>query len=555
MKNNQPVTQKNIDYPASTRIVSTTDNKGIIRHCNADFVKIAGFSEEQLLNVNHNIIRHPDMPPAAFKDLWDTVKQGKSWMGIVKNRARNGDHYWVDAFVTPMIENGQQTGYQSVRCKPKQEHVTQAERLYGWLNKGGVPFWVAMTRKLMPGLRGRLIWLATFSTLTPMLMLALSGTPLTLAWWLSLLVPGAVAAVSAWVIAAPWIKAAEDSRSIFDNPVARQVYANRDDELGQLQTVIHMLRMQQETVVWRITDATSDLHRASERAAEIMRQCEQAMGGQMQQVDHAATSITQMSETIHEVAENAARTADATNEAVGATQMGCQEVDRTVQEIGQLAEKIKHAESVMGTLSARTTEISSVLESIRSIAEQTNLLALNAAIEAARAGEQGRGFAVVADEVRTLAGRTQTSTEEIQAIITAFQTAVTQAVESVLEGQQVASSSVAQAGKARDALLRIDELVGNVTDMTAQIATAAEEQSAVAQEISHNISGIRESASLTLQNTTEGARVNRDIEIQSERLSTLARQFGSSRRRDSGNEPDRREASINFDYQVGFRCQ
>ena len=118
MKKNLPVTEKEQPFPEGAEIVSATDLKGVITDCNQAFVDISGFSRDELIGTSHNIVRHPDVPPAVFANLWDTLKSGKPWMGIVKNRCKNGDHYWVDAYVTPIIENGQVTGYESVRVKP-----------------------------------------------------------------------------------------------------------------------------------------------------------------------------------------------------------------------------------------------------------------------------------------------------------------------------------------------------------------------------------------------------------------------------------------------------
>ena len=136
MKINLPVTQNEVSLTDSIRLISTTNLKGIITYANQELIDISGFSEEELLNKNHNLVRHPDMPAAAFKDLWDTLKQGKAWMGIIKNRCKNGDFYWVDAYVTPIYEAGQITGYQSVRTKPEQAHVERAEKLYADISAG-----------------------------------------------------------------------------------------------------------------------------------------------------------------------------------------------------------------------------------------------------------------------------------------------------------------------------------------------------------------------------------------------------------------------------------
>lgn len=136
MKNNQPVTQQEQDYPEGAILASRTDLKGIITYANRAFIEISGFTEDELIGENHNMVRHPDMPPAAFQDLWDTVHAGKPWTGIVKNRCKNGDHYWVKATVTPVVENDQVVEYMSVRVKPSRAEVQAAETLYAEINAG-----------------------------------------------------------------------------------------------------------------------------------------------------------------------------------------------------------------------------------------------------------------------------------------------------------------------------------------------------------------------------------------------------------------------------------
>ena len=136
MKINQPVTQVERDYPQDAILASRTDLKGIVTYANRAFVDVSGFSLDELVGKNHNIVRHPDMPPEAFADLWRTVKAGKPWTGIVKNRCKNGDHYWVKATVTPVTENGRVSEYMSVRVKPTRAEISQAEALYAQINAG-----------------------------------------------------------------------------------------------------------------------------------------------------------------------------------------------------------------------------------------------------------------------------------------------------------------------------------------------------------------------------------------------------------------------------------
>ncbi|WP_259766503.1 PAS domain-containing protein, partial [Pseudomonas protegens] len=130
MRNNLPVTQRELVFPAEQRLISATDVRGKITYCNDEFVAVSGFSREELIGSPHNIVRHPDMPEAVFAHMWSYLKDGKSWMGIVKNRSNNGDHYWVNAYVTPIFSKGVIAGYESVRVKPEREQVERASALY-----------------------------------------------------------------------------------------------------------------------------------------------------------------------------------------------------------------------------------------------------------------------------------------------------------------------------------------------------------------------------------------------------------------------------------------
>jgi len=525
VKKNLPVTDNENDYSSHMRIVSTTDLKGITTYVNDDFKSISGFSEEDLIGKSHNIVRHPDMPPAAFANLWDTIKIGKPWMGMVKNRCKNGDYYWVDAFVTPMMDGDTITGYQSVRMKPEKKHVDRADIFYKTLWKPA-SVWKKLLSACQFGLMGKIVLSVLATILSGLFVLLWMGHTLDtgmLVATAAMLLSGIVAAQR---IAAPWKKAAAESRAVFDNGVARTVYCGRNDELGQLQSVIQMQRAQQETVVWRIGDATGQLGQATERTAEVTLKTEDEMNRQMSEVEQVASAMNEMTATVHEVAQNAALTADSTQKADEEVELGRQVVSKTVSRINQLAAEVEQAVSVIDQLVENSSQIGGVIDVIKSVAEQTNLLALNAAIEAARAGEQGRGFAVVADEVRTLAGRTQTSTQEIQTIVEALQASAADAASVMDRGQQMARESVEQASNAGESLDSISQAVSTITDMSAQIATAAEEQSSVSEEINRNIINISEASEQTLQATHESSEANTHLIQEVQRLKTMVLQFG-----------------------------
>ncbi|WP_413044471.1 methyl-accepting chemotaxis protein [Pseudomonas sp. YJ42] len=235
------------------------------------------------------------------------------------------------------------------------------------------------------------------------------------------------------------------------------------------------------------------------------------MQQQFREVDQVATASQEMSATAQDVARNAAQAAEAARDADQATLEGLSVIDHTTHSIGSLADELNHAMSQVESLAASSDQIGSVLEVIRAIAEQTNLLALNAAIEAARAGEAGRGFAVVADEVRSLAQRTQKSIEEIRQVIERLQNGTRDVVTAMQSSRSQAQGSVDQVSHAVAALRKIGDAVAVISDMNLQIASAAEEQSAVAEEINRNVAGIRDVTESLSGQADESARVSQAL--------------------------------------------
>lgn len=526
MRKNNHVTGRELDYSKEQRIVSTTDLKGKLTYVNSDFIDIAGYAEEELINHGHNIVRHPDMPPAAFADLWKTIKAGKSWMGVVNNRCKNGDNYWVDAFVTPMMENNKVIGYQSVRLKPEKSLVAKAEAFYKTLWKPASA-WAKLKKLLSFNLAGKISLVSFGATLMGLLTLLSMGHTLdgTLLTALAVMA-GSGMALSQWV-ARPWQQAARDAKAIFDNDVALKVYTDRSDELGQLQLVIKMQQSELETVVWRISDASSNLEKTSHSASRATEQTTSSLHQQSREVEQVATAMNEMTATVKEVAHNAQATFTSTEQAATEVTQGKQIVTNTIEGIGQLNAEVEKAVGVIDTLSDNTQQIGTVVDEIKSIADQTNLLALNAAIEAARAGELGRGFAVVAAEVRALAGRTQASTEEIQTMVETFRESANDAVIVMQRGQELAQQSSNQAEMAGTSLESISNAVYTISDMNRQIATAAEEQTAVSEEINRNVINIDTATTSILEASETSHEANNVLTSSTIRLTAMASQFGS----------------------------
>ncbi|MCB1789099.1 MAG: methyl-accepting chemotaxis protein [Gammaproteobacteria bacterium] len=269
------------------------------------------------------------------------------------------------------------------------------------------------------------------------------------------------------------------------------------DELQQCETAINDLAAQFATLISDVKRASDAVDHAIEQVGSVTTNARESMDQQQLQISQVATAINEMNATVQEVAQSASRTAEATRDARGKVEEGKRVVGASRSSIENLANEVVRAANVINEVETNSNEIGSVLDMIRSIAEQTNLLALNAAIEAARAGEQGRGFAVVADEVRTLAGRTQASTQEIQQMIERLQQGTRQAVAVMQEGQKQVGISVEESEHANQALDAITLAIGQISDMSSQIASAAEEQSAATEEINRSVAGIDQASHRT----------------------------------------------------------
>ncbi|QIK37624.1 methyl-accepting chemotaxis protein [Caldichromatium japonicum] len=521
MKLNLPVTQKERDYRDSWVIVSTTDTKGIITYCNKAFVDVSGFTEQELVGTNHNIIRHPDMPPAAFKDLWDTIKKGKPWRGIVKNRCKNGDHYWVDAYVTPVYEGETLLGYQSVRVKPTRAQIAAAEQLYAQIRARNLQ---ELPRRLNLEFSHR-FWLSA--------AFALVGIAAILAGWLgsiwvgigALILALILAQISAHKIFENIYEAVRIAKKIAGGDLSSPIHVKGNNETAEVLQAIKMLQARLATVMGHIQEAASGVAGAATQLVQASNASHNLMEQQHQETDMVATAMNEMSATVAEVANNTTAAADAAHQASHQAREGRMVVRHSVNGIRALADGVGEAARTIQQLEHESVNIGKILDVIRGIAGQTNLLALNAAIEAARAGEQGRGFAVVADEVRALAQRTQESTQEIQEMIGRLQQGARSAAAMMQQGHDQAEQSVALANETDQSLDAITQSVEHINNMNDQIATAAEEQRAVVEEINRNIESIRMLSNQTLKSTDEVVSATSNLEDLSGKLMSVVYQY------------------------------
>ena len=310
-----------------------------------------------------------------------------------------------------------------------------------------------------------------------------------------------------------------------DGDLTQRLAYSKKDELGELVTWFNRFLDKLQPTIAQIKQSISEARGTADQSSAIARQTSEGMQVQFREIDQVATASNEMSATAHDVANSASNAASAARGADQSAREGMSIIEQSTRDITTLADEVSKAVSEVEALAVNSEQIGSVLEVIRSIAEQTNLLALNAAIEAARAGESGRGFPVVADEVRNLAKRTQDSVEEIRQVIERIQSGTRGVVATMHSSQQQAQSNAGQIHQAVQALGKISDAVTVISDMNLQIASAAEQQSAVAEEVNRNVSAIRTVTETLTGQATESAAISSQLNALASQQMKLMDQF------------------------------
>ncbi|MRS89820.1 PAS domain-containing protein [Enterobacteriaceae bacterium RIT714] len=492
------VTQNEYPLNDDTTLMSTTDLQSYMTHTNDTFVKVSGYQLNELLGQPHNMVRHPDMPKAAFADMWYTLQQGEPWSGIVKNRRKNGDHYWVRANAVPMVRGGEMTGYMSIRTRATAEEIAAVEPLYKALNEG------RCNKRIHKGLVVSKSWLGKLPSMPlrwrvrsvmALLFIVLAATLVATQAGMAALGVSALVMLLGTIlfeqqivrpvenVARQALKVATGERNSVD-------HLNRSDELGLTLRAIGQLGLMCRWLINDVSSQVVSVRDGSDKLAKGNEDLNDRTRQTVANVQQTVTTMNQMAASVQSNSETASAADKLSMVASGAAAEGGHAMQTVVKTMDEIADS--------------TQRIGSITKLINDIAFQTNILALNAAVEAARAGEQGKGFAVVAGEVRHLASRSANAANDIRKLIDASASKV-----------QSGADQVHAAGRTMDDIV---EQVQNVTRLIAQISHSTSEQATGLSDLTRAVAELDGITQKNADLVEESARISAMVKHRAGRL-------------------------------------
>jgi aerotaxis receptor len=508
MRSNLPVTNREYELSDSQTIVSTADLYGNITYANPYFVLVSGFTQEELIGAPQNILRHPDMPSEVFADLWSTIRRGQAWTGVVKNRCKNGDFYWVNANVTRVMERGKAVGYMSVRTKPTRTEVAAVDAIYRQFKEGNVQklafsqgtiistgIWsraaalcsLSLAKRTTTSL-GSVMLLVLLIAILPYVELDESKRFL---WSTAIVITALLSVGWYWLaihrlVLEPLRHAGLACQTMAGGDMTFDVHTDRKDEMGQMLRSLRQLGVNLRSIVGDVRSNFEKIRSDTGEIAAGNMDLSARTEAQASALEQTASSMEELAATVRQNSENAANASAMASEAMRIASNGGAVVSNVV--------------STMSDIDVASKKVADVISIIEAIAFQTNILALNAAVEAARAGEQGRGFAVVATEVRNLAQRSSTAAKEITEMLSVSAFKV--------------NAGIAFAETAGSTMQDMIASIARVTNVMSEIASASAEQSAGIAQVNAAVLQMDEVTQQNAALVEEAAAAAQSLEMQ-----------------------------------------
>ena len=494
-------------------LISATNKEGVITFANDNFCKVSGYTADELIGKEHHIVRHPDMPKVVFKDLWEHLQSNKPWRGAVKNTSKDGGFYWVDAYITPIFENDKLVGYQSVRTKLGDEEKNKAIKLYAKLlikeeNKTSIfklPQ-LSHSQKISTFIVFNLLFLVLAIMVNPLYSIVIPFLPVLIFFSEMVKLPPYYASIT----------------NDYDS-ISKEVFCDNKNNI--LEYYLKMSGGRVNTITGRVIDSCNSLLCNVEDLNSYSLTADKNIKHEVALVERANEAMEGLMESIAEIAESSFETLDKTNGAKETSDDVASKLDQTHHNIQNLTDDIEKSAQITQDLTDESNKISNVMDEINGIAEQTNLLALNAAIEAARAGEQGRGFAVVADEVRSLSQRTQAATVHIKSSISSIQETLKVLVLTMEEEQDTAKNCINITSETKNVLTSLCDSILEITDNVTAISELTEQQSMSTGSVCVDIAEIEESSGDNLSQIKQIAEGSQAIKDECKKLISVSKSF------------------------------
>ena len=495
------------------QLISVTDLNGNYTYVNNAYCQATGYDENELLNTDTRRLTHHTMPKSVIDELSTTLAKGFSWQGLMLLQSKKKQELWLDSFITPQYQQGKVIGFQCISTIANPTLTQNAKSIYQALNKQSEWATFELTKN------HKFAFLVLISLIAQAFIFTKLGITASIVAALSAITPILVF----WSDIIPTARRAQRMQNMFDS-ISRKVYFGKGTA-SVFDFNFSLLKTKIKAIIERTVDAAKPIKSVMSQVSQGLDATRATLAQQKGDLEQLSVAMNEMQSSTQNIAQNTTQVASELETTFTYCEQSQHSIYETTDKIKQLAQAVENASSSADSLTQSANNVGALMEEIQSIADQTNLLALNAAIEAARAGEHGRGFAVVADEVRNLSSRTQESAVKIHQRLTVMLTTIEQWVELMNKNKDEANYCVSSAEVSHQQIDSVVEKMQNINHSAIQIATAAEQQSSVSNEINSHLKDIATTTEATWSQTEHVAEQMHELAKSVDDIADLASTF------------------------------